>query len=105
MRLDPYPRFPADSGQLIRKLTDLFRDLAVQVNGLSEGAIAAKYNARTSIPTTGTYKQGDFVPKSDLAEAGAGGSKYVITGWLRLTSGSAHVSGTDWVEARVLTGG
>jgi hypothetical protein len=33
MRLDPFPRFPADSSQLIRKLTDLFRDTAQHAAG------------------------------------------------------------------------
>ena len=31
MRLDPFPRFPADQSQLIRKLTDLFRAIAFDV--------------------------------------------------------------------------
>jgi hypothetical protein len=85
-------------------LLTILREFAQQLNGLTEGSIVVVTNALTSIPTAGSYKQGDFVRKSNLAEAGAGGSKYVITGWLRLTNGSAHVLNTDWVEARVLTG-
>ena len=104
MRLDPSPRFPADSGQLIRKLTDLFKDVAQSVNGLAEGKVSSAYGSRTSVPTSGTWQQGDFVRKSDTVEAGAPGAKYVITGWVRLTSGSNNVLNTDWVEARVLTG-
>lgn len=104
MRLDPFPRFPADSGQLIRKLTDLFRDTAKQVNDLTEGRISAVTNAATSVPTTGTWNQGDFVRNSAPVEAGAASSKYVVTGWIRLTSGSNNVLNTDWVAARVLTG-
>lgn len=57
-----------------------------------------------SIPTTGKYVQGYFVKKSDLIVAGAGGSQYVVNGWLRLTTGSAHVLNTDWAEMRTLTG-
>ena len=34
MRLDPFPRFPADKAFWERKLTDLFRDTAKQVNDL-----------------------------------------------------------------------
>lgn len=40
-----------------------------------------------SIPTTGTYVRGTFVS--------AIGSTTIL-GWQRLTTGSAHVSGTDW---------
>ena len=104
MRLDPYPRFPADAAQTERKLTDLFRAHAQQVNDLTEGRVSAVTNAASAVPTTGTWNQGDFVRKLNTVEAGTGGSKYVITGWLRLTSGSNNTLNTDWVEARVLTG-
>lgn len=104
MRLDPFPRFPADPSQLIRKLTDLFRDTSKQVNDLTEGRISAVTNAATSVPTTGTWKQGDFVRNSEPVEAGTATSKYVVTGWIRVTSGSGNVAGTDWKESRTLTG-
>ena len=104
MRLDPFPRFPADSVQLIRKLTDLFRDTAKQVNDLTEGRVSAVTNAATTVPTTGTWKQGDFVRNSAPVEAGGAGSKYVVTGWVRITTGSTNVLNTDWVALRCLTG-
>jgi hypothetical protein len=104
MRLDPYPRFPADKMQMERKLTDLHRDIARQVNDLTEGRIVAVTNAATSVPTTGTWFAGDFVRNSAPAEAGTAGSKYVVTGWLRLTSSSNNVLNTDWVATRSLTG-
>ena len=104
MRLDPFPRFPSDKAQLERKLTDLFRDTARQVNDLSEGRVSATNNAATSVPTTGTWAAGDFVRNSAPAEAGSSGSKYVVTGWIRLTSGSGNTLNTDWVATRVLTG-
>lgn len=104
MRLDPYPRWPADKTLMERKLTDLFRLTAQQVNDLTEGRISAMTNAQTSVPTTGSWKQGDFVVNSAPAEAGTAGSKYVVTGWLRLTSGSNNVLNTDWVATRSLTG-
>jgi hypothetical protein len=87
-----------------RKLTDLFRDTARQVNDLSEGRISAVTNAASSVPTTGSWAKGDFVRNSAPAEAGSAGSKYVVTGWLRLTSGSNNVLNTDWVATRSLTG-
>jgi hypothetical protein len=100
MKVDQNPRFPADSGSLIRKLTDLFRDYGRQVNDFSEGKIAAATNATTAAPTTGTYKQGDFVRKSAPVEAGTALTKYVIVGWVCTVSGTP---GT-WVECRYLTG-
>jgi hypothetical protein len=105
MRLDPYPKFAGSLEQIGRKVSDQFREHAQQVNLLSEGLIAGAYAARTSVPTTGTWKQGDFVRNSTPTEAGAASSKYVVLGWLRLTDGTANVLNTDWVEARVLTGG
>ena len=104
MRLDPFPRFPADKTFWERKLTDLFRDTARQVNDLSEGRISAVTNSASSVPTTGSWAAGDFVRNSAPAEAGSAGSKYVVTGWLRLTSGSNNVLNTDWVATRSLTG-
>lgn len=92
MRLDPFPRFPEDRAQSERKLTDLFRDVAQQVNAAADGQMAASNNARTSIPTTGTFAKGDFVRKDEPSASGAG----VVVGWLRLTDGSTHVLDTDW---------
>jgi hypothetical protein len=58
----------------------------------------------TAMPTSGTYKAGDEVHASAPAEAGTGGSKYIITGWKRMTTGAAHVLNTDWMQMRTLTG-
>ena len=56
------------------------------------------------IPTAGYYVKGDFVPNWNPVVAGGGGSQYIADGWKRLTTGSAHVLNTDWVEVRTLTG-
>jgi hypothetical protein len=58
----------------------------------------------TSIPTTGTYLIGHFSTNVNKAVLGAASSQYMVLGWSRLTTGSAHVLNTDWSEARVLTG-
>jgi hypothetical protein len=72
----------------------------------SSVATAFKINVRgietTAIPTSGSWNQGEFVPNSTPSEAGSGGSKYVLTGWVRLTTGTANVANTDWVPARSL---
>ena len=36
-QLDPYPRIPPDEPYQTRKLTDLFRDVAVSVNSIDAG--------------------------------------------------------------------
>jgi hypothetical protein len=83
-----------------RALIKYMRDMANQINGLSEGKIYNRYNAQTSIPTSGSFAQGDFIPKSNPVEAGAVGSKYVVMGWICTVSGTPGTL----LEARVLTG-
>lgn len=58
----------------------------------------------SSIPTTGAYVRGGTVANLEPVELGAGGSKYVNIGWMRMTTGSGHVLNTDWMEMRTLTG-
>jgi hypothetical protein len=73
---------------------------ARKVNDLAAGLFSAREGQLTAAPTTGTHAQGDIVWKSAPVEAGAGGSKYVILGWVCTVSGTP---GT-WLEMRVLTG-
>lgn len=77
-----------------------YREIALQVNGLSEGKISARYQAATSAPTTGTFAQGDEVTNSAIAELGTTPNKYVILGWVCVAAGTP---GT-WVQMRALTG-
>ena len=78
----------------------LYREIATQLNGLSEGRLAAKYTAYTAAPTTGTWAQGDKLPNSAPTELGFVTAKYVITDFLCVVSGTP---GT-WVQVRCLTG-
>lgn len=82
-------------------LLDILKSICSQLNGLSEGRIVNKHNALTAAPTTGNYKQGDFVANSAPSEAGTAGGKYIVTGWICVVSGTP---GT-FKDARVLTGG
>lgn len=82
------------------RLYELLRELATQVNGISEGTLAATYNAQTAAPTTGRGAKGDFIRNSDPQELGSATSKYVIFGWVCTVSGNP---GT-WVQCRFLTG-
>jgi hypothetical protein len=76
-----------------------YREIAQQVNGLSEGKIAASYQAATSAPTTGTWMRGDFVTNSAPEELGTAPNKYAISGWRCVAAGTP---GT-WVESRIPT--
>jgi hypothetical protein len=81
-------------------MTRVLREITDQLNLLSEGFLQAATNAGSAAPTTGSYRQGDFVRHSAPSEAGGAGSKYVIVGFICTASGSP---GT-WKEMRVLTG-
>lgn len=96
----PFVGTPNYQTELNRQLYILLRDIASQLNSLSNSEISAKNNADTSAPTTGTYYQGDFVPNSQPSEAGTAGNKYVIIGWICTASGTP---GT-WLQCRTLTG-
>ena len=106
MRLPFDPRLPNEDGvpALKRQLYALFRDIAQQVNALAEGSIVAIDNSRAAAPTSGAWQQGDFIRNSAPVEAGAASSKYVITGWIRVTDGDTNVLNTDWLACRSLTG-
>ena len=60
-------------------LLRILRDMANQINGISEGSVSAHYAAQTAAPTTGTWKAGDFV----LNSAPALGE---YRGWVYVTS-------------------
>lgn len=77
-----------------------------QLNGLSEGRIAARYNAQASVPSGGSvsYAVGDFVPDTNCtvgASVVSGlGVSYIRLGWVCTVPGTP---GT-FQEVRVLTG-
>lgn len=98
MKLEPEAKLPAlwERG----RIAEIFRDIAQQVNRLTEGRIKSVHNAMTAAPTTGTYLQGDFIRNSAPAEAGTAGNKYLISGWMCTTTGTP---GT-FKECRFLTG-
>jgi hypothetical protein len=101
VKLERHIIMPADASQMRRKMTDALNDITKQVNGVSEGTLAAFHTARVSAPTTGTWAKGDEIKNSDPSELGSASSKYVITGWICTVGGTP---GT-WLEMRTLTGG
>lgn len=103
------PRLPnlppnADDGtrEFYRAMTQWGRDVAAQVNKLSEGRISGHYNADTATPTSTVvkYNQGDFVWNKAPQEITATASSYMVLGWSNEIAGSP---GT-WREVRVKTG-
>lgn len=100
IQLDPLLPLDDDPKRLKVRLNDLFRSIANQLNGVTEGQSAAFHQASTAAPTVGTFRQGDFIRNSAPSELGAAGSKYVVHGWQCVTSGTP---GT-WVQCRFLTG-
>jgi len=95
MKLNVTPRVNVDA-----ETARWFREIALQVNTLSECRIAGFYTARTEAPTTGASAQGDFTLNSAPAELGTAGAKYIIHGWRCTVAGTP---GT-WVQCRYLTG-
>jgi hypothetical protein len=95
MKLNITPRANVDA-----ETARWYREIARQVNALSEGKAAAFYGAATAAPTTGTWAQGDEVKHSAPVEAGSATEKYVITGFICVAGGTP---GT-WLQMRVLTG-
>jgi len=95
--------------------SQMMRRVDEQVNGLSEGRISAKYQAQTSVPTTGAYAQGDRVENATPSEITTGGNSYVVLGWIctvggdpatfeeirSYTSVSAGGGGASWTSAEV----
>ena len=60
--------------------------------------------AANTMPTSGTYVRGHFVRRTQPLIAGTAGAQYVVTGWVRLTTGSGHVLNVDWAEVRSPSG-
>jgi hypothetical protein len=96
MKVDANPQLGYDSDvlQLKRTLADVLRDHAREINGLAEGSIDAN-DGRLVSPTTGSWKQGDFLKNS----APTGASPTI--GWICTASGTP---GT-WVAVTVGGGG
>ena len=95
MKINVIPRVAVDA-----ETTRFYRELAQQINAVSEGRLAGFYTALTAAPTTGTWTKGDFVRNSSPSELGTAGNKYVITKWICTASGAP---GT-WLQCRSLTG-
>lgn len=82
-------------------VSDAFGKIDEQLNALSEGRMAANYQARGTVPSTGSFALGDKVWNSNPAELGTVGNKYIVLGWVCVSPGTPGTL----KEMRVLTGG
>ena len=102
MRLSLAPKL-SDSDKVptgfYKALSKALAEIAETTNGLSEGHLVATYNAASAAPTQGNYAPGDIVRNAAPSELGSALSKYVITGWMCMSS-----SPLTFVELRSLTG-
>lgn len=92
MKLNVIPRQEVDPD-----VTRFYREVAQQVNAISEGKQVGFYQAATAAPTTGTAAYGDFVLNSAPVDLGG----YFIHGW------RCSVAGTPgtWLQCRFATTG
>lgn len=105
MRLEENPQLPSNpdspyAQNLNFTLSRLFRNIAAKVNQIGDGRLVGSDLVAASIPTTGTYAQGDFIRNSAPVEAGTAGSKYILLGWCCTVGGSPGTL----LPCRVLTG-
>ena len=108
-RLQPIPHVPKpprDSDPYLHALhysmSQHLRDIAEQMNKLSEGRQDAHYNEHTAAPTTGVYALGDFVRHGSAHETGSVGDKHTFAGFQCVSEGSA--SAASFVEVHWSTG-
>lgn len=105
MKLEENPQLPQNpdsdyARSLNFTLSKLFRNIAQKVNFIGDGRIAGSDFTAASIPTTGSFAQGDFIKNSAAIEAGTAGSKYVLLGWVCTVAGSPGTL----LPVRTLTG-
>lgn len=81
-------------------LSQIFRTIAQKVNLMADGRLSGSDFVAATVPTTGVFRQGDFVRNSAPVEAGTAGAKFVVLGWICTVSGSPGTL----LPARVLTG-
>lgn len=100
MRLNTDPRLPQneDPKALKQRLYEINRDIATQVNAMSEGLLQGASNAAAAVPSAGNFVKGDFVRNSAPTELGAASSKYVVFGWICVAAP------LTFVQMRFLTG-
>jgi hypothetical protein len=105
MRLEENPQLPMnpDTAYLVsltQFLSRVLKNTAQKVNQIGDGRINGSDFTAAVIPTTGMFRQGDFVKNSAPVEAGTAGSRYVVIGWICTVSGTPGTL----LPVRTLTG-
>ena len=89
------------------QMTDVVAQISDVINLLAEGRLSATYLTASTVPTVGSYAQGDFVRNSNPSEqnsvAAGLAAKYVNVGWI-CTSPTTSSTAATFKECRVLTG-
>lgn len=69
-----------------------------------KNSLGANLRNYSLLPTNGKWLAGTFIRSRSSAVSGTAGSRYVLLGWVRTTTGTGNVLNTDWIELRCLTG-
>lgn len=85
--------------KIINKLNQNWAAMAKVLNSFMEGRVSQRFTD-TVMPTSGTWEKGDEVKNSNPIELGQDGKKYIVKGWLCISSGEPGL----WVEMRFTTG-
>ena len=100
----------SSSNKGVRHLPSARNNLIIPIDAAPTSAtfgniISMPCTCSSSLPTTGRYVKGHVIENSNaFSLQGTSGSQYTVSGWLRLTNGTSHVLGTDWVTMRTSTG-
>jgi hypothetical protein len=66
--------------------------------------LGANLRNYSGLPSSGKWISGAVIKSRSNAVLGTSPDQYILLGWLRKNTGSAHVLNTDWAEMRCLTG-
>lgn len=58
----------------------------------------------SEMPQSGSWNASDYAQNTAPVILGTAGARYVIKGWVRITTGSGNDLNVDWVQDRALTG-
>ncbi|MDF2664134.1 MAG: hypothetical protein K0Q94_6925 [Paenibacillus sp.] len=65
---------------------------------------AGELNIGIAAPSAGEWVKGKAVINADPVTVSGTGGPYIVAEWRKMTTGSANVLGTDWLELRTPVG-
>jgi len=82
----------------------IYQPVSSDPTDLNYGKAINVFQSRSNaLPTAGTFVAGAVISRTTPSLTGAGASEHFVDGWLRNTTGSGNVLGTDWWELRRYT--